>query len=492
MRIKVALTAVLLAGAVLSPAARAADPVADSPDLRLKQLEGALKKGEEEREQFRQKAEAIAKEVAGLKTEMITSARAVQEHEETLSELELQLSDLDQLEGEKTKALDLKRQQLNGVLTAVQRLAFRPSIALMAQPTSPADTVRSAILLRDVVPRIQSSATELKVEIDGLASLRADIDRQKQKIASTTAQLDGEHKRLAALYDRKQQIQAETESQRRDAEKRLQAMATEAEDMRDLIIRLEEERVRREHEAIERAAIEKAQREAERVAAKAAAKAAREAEIAAAKAARDAELAARQAEKERQQAQIEATRRAEQERKQAEEQARAAAREAQATAEKAARDAAEHDAAEKQAAQRQAAQKPFTRAQGDMAMPARGRVTVKFNQTNEVGSPSKGISIETRSNGQVIAPYDGQVVFSGPFRGYGLLLIIEHGEGYHTLLAGMARIDSTVGQHVLTGEPVGVMGQSEGKPLLYVELRHNGQPVNPLPWLTARKAKVSG
>ena len=71
-------------------------------------------------------------------------------------------------------------------------------------------------------------------------------------------------------------------------------------------------------------------------------------------------------------------------------------------------------------------------------------------------------------------------------------LIIEHGEGYHTLLAGMARIDGTVGQHLTTGEPVGVMGQGEGKPLLYVELRHNGQPVNPLPWLTARKAKVSG
>jgi septal ring factor EnvC (AmiA/AmiB activator) len=57
----------------------------------------------------------------------------------------------------------------------------------------------------------------------------------------------------------------------------------------------------------------------------------------------------------------------------------------------------------------------------------------------------------------------------------------------------MARIDATVGQHLTTGEPVGVMGQQgEGKPLLYVELRHNGQPVNPLPWLTARKAKVSG
>jgi septal ring factor EnvC (AmiA/AmiB activator) len=109
-----------------------------------------------------------------------------------------------------------------------------------------------------------------------------------------------------------------------------------------------------------------------------------------------------------------------------------------------------------------------------------------------VGNVEKGITIETRSAAQVIAPYAGQVVFAGQFRGYGLLLIIEHGEGYHTLLAGMDRIDSTVGQRVVAGEPVGVMGQTEGKPTLYVELRRNGQPVNPLPWLTARKDKVSG
>ena len=82
---------------------------------------------------------------------------------------------------------------------------------------------------------------------------------------------------------------------------------------------------------------------------------------------------------------------------------------------------------------------------------------------------------------------------SGPFRGYGLLLIIEHSEGYHTLLAGMAQVDCSVGQRLTAGEPVGVMGQDDDtKPNLYVELRHSGQPVNPLPWLTAQKSKASG
>ena len=84
-------------------------------------------------------------------------------------------------------------------------------------------------------------------------------------------------------------------------------------------------------------------------------------------------------------------------------------------------------------------------------------------------------------------------MFAGPFRGYGELLIIDHGEGYHTLIAGVARIDGAVGQLLLEGEPVGVMGRPlEEKPELYIELRHEGEPIAPLPWFAATETKVSG
>jgi murein hydrolase activator len=475
----------------------AADSPTPPPDRRLKELESALRKGQAEHEQIRQKAEALARELDGIRSETVKAARAVQEHEETLSELELQLNDLANLEKDKTAALDLKRQQMNGVLTAIQRLALRPSEALIGQPTSPADTVRSAILLRDVLPRIKEQASVLKNEIDSLTSLKADIARQKQRIAATTQRLDGEHRRLSSLYERKQQLQRETEDQSREAEKRLQSTAAEAEDLRDLLARIEQEKQRREQEAAERAAAEKAAQEAERAAAKAAreaeiaaAKAAHDAEIAAAKAAREAEIKAAKAAKEKHDAEVAAAKAA----RQTEQEAARKAKEAQANADRAAREASA--AAAKAVPDQQAVAvhsgRPFSRAQGEMLFPARGRIVARFGQLNETSSPSKGITIQTRSGAQVVSPYDGQVVFSGPFRGYGLLLIIEHGEGYHTLLAGMARIDSAVGQRLLTGEPVGVMAESEGKPLLYVELRRNGQPVNPLPWLTARKTKVTG
>jgi septal ring factor EnvC (AmiA/AmiB activator) len=108
-----------------------------------------------------------------------------------------------------------------------------------------------------------------------------------------------------------------------------------------------------------------------------------------------------------------------------------------------------------------------------------------------MGISSKGITIETRSGAQVVAPFDGRIEFAGPFRGYGQILIIEHADGYHSLLAGLGRIDGTVGQSLVAGEPVGAMGSSD-RPSLYLELRRHGQPINPLPWLATRDEKVSG
>jgi septal ring factor EnvC (AmiA/AmiB activator) len=93
------------------------------------------------------------------------------------------------------------------------------------------------------------------------------------------------------------------------------------------------------------------------------------------------------------------------------------------------------------------------------------------------------------------------VVYSGPFRSYGQLLIINAGGGYHVLLAGMGRIDVSLGQFVLTGEPVAVMGASlpagqghndNSRPVLYVEFRKDGRPIDPGPWWAEAPEKVQG
>ena len=136
--------------------------------------------------------------------------------------------------------------------------------------------------------------------------------------------------------------------------------------------------------------------------------------------------------------------------------------------------------------------KPFSTARGSLPMPARGLLVALFG-AGEGQRKNKGITIETRDDAQVITPYDGEVVFAGPFRGYGRLLIIDHGEGYHTLLAGFSRIDSILGQWLLAGEPVGVMGRGlTGYKSLYVEFRHDGVAVDPLIWLAASEQKADG
>jgi septal ring factor EnvC (AmiA/AmiB activator) len=494
--------ALLLAGA--APGLATWDRPVDAGE-RLRELESQLERSRAEHEEIRRKADELAAETARLRAEMVKSARAAQESEDLLSELETRLEELRKREIGSSEALERRSGQMVGVLTALQRLAWRPTEALLAQPQSPADTVRSAILLRAAVPQIEQSARDLRVEIDAVARLRTEIGEQRRLIATTTGQLESEHVRIKEMFDRKFQVQNATERESRALESRMKELGGQAEDLRDLLFRLDQERERRLAEAAAKAAAEKAAREAEVQARRIA----REAELAAAKAARDAELAAskaaeraaaeakareEEAGKAAQQAAAEARARDEAAARAAQEaelKAQTEAKEKQLAAEKAAREA-EQASREAAASRPVKNDRPFSQAQGKLPLPARGRIVETYGQPNDVGHVAKGLTIATRKAAQVIAPYDGHVAFAGPFRGYGLLLIIEHSEGYHTLLAGMAQIDCTVGQKLSMGEPVGVMGQDDTKPNLYVELRRNGQPVNPLPWLMAQKNKASG
>ena len=115
----------------------------------------------------------------------------------------------------------------------------------------------------------------------------------------------------------------------------------------------------------------------------------------------------------------------------------------------------------------------------------------KYGDRDEVGTRSQGLTLLTRANAEVVAPHDGHIAFSGPFRDYGVILIIAHGEGYHTLLAGLAEAYVEVGQTLLAGEPVGHMGSGKSR-TLYVELRRNGDAINPHPWWASNGGKVSG
>lgn len=138
---------------------------------------------------------------------------------------------------------------------------------------------------------------------------------------------------------------------------------------------------------------------------------------------------------------------------------------------------------------------PFAKTRGKLSLPVRGRILRENPSGTDPNPQSAGISIETSAGSDVIAPADGRVVFAGPFRGYGNLLILNVGGGYHVLLAGVGNFTVELGQFVRSGEPVAVMGPGPEaasrkeaktpKSILYVEFRKDGESIDSGPWWLA-------
>jgi septal ring factor EnvC (AmiA/AmiB activator) len=134
----------------------------------------------------------------------------------------------------------------------------------------------------------------------------------------------------------------------------------------------------------------------------------------------------------------------------------------------------------------------FAANRGHLRLPVNGARIREYGASDGAGGTQKGVSIAAHSGAEITAPCDGWVVYAGPFRSYGQLLILNAGGGYHVLLAGMERISVDLGQFVLTGEPVAVMGGGSQvstagatgakQPVLYVEFRKDGAPIDPSPW----------
>lgn len=146
---------------------------------------------------------------------------------------------------------------------------------------------------------------------------------------------------------------------------------------------------------------------------------------------------------------------------------------------------------------------PFQSLRGKLALPVAGKFNRRFGDKDGNGGVMQGDTVATQSGSIVTAPSDGSVLYAGPFRSYGQLLILNAGDGYHVVLAGMSRISVVSGQSVLAGEPIGAMGEARvasasaetlgnALPELYVEFRKDGKPVDPAPWWADRQSGRTG
>lgn len=146
---------------------------------------------------------------------------------------------------------------------------------------------------------------------------------------------------------------------------------------------------------------------------------------------------------------------------------------------------------------------PFQSLKGRLAPPVAGKFVGRFGERDGNGGVMQGDTVATQSAAIVTAPSDGSVLYAGPFRSYGQLLILNAGDGYHVVLAGLGRISVVSGQPVLAGEPIGSMAEARVAgasaeslgnvvPELYVEFRKDGKPVDPAPWWMDRHSGRTG
>lgn len=135
----------------------------------------------------------------------------------------------------------------------------------------------------------------------------------------------------------------------------------------------------------------------------------------------------------------------------------------------------------------------FADAKGLLGRPVSGTPVLAYGEPDGLGGMAQGLSIATRPGARIVSPVDGWVAYAGPFRSYGQVLILNAGDGYHVVLAGMERVDAALGQFVLAGEPVAEMGARRlaslgalaadvAQPILYVEFRKDGAAIDPAPW----------
>ncbi|MBP3418401.1 MAG: peptidoglycan DD-metalloendopeptidase family protein [Alphaproteobacteria bacterium] len=393
---------------------------ADVSKADLAKMEREVQAQNLEHKKLQAQATQISLELTRISKDMIASAKQIQNSEEKISRME---SELETLRADLKKAEEnfvVEDDNLIKTLSALQNLALKPTEALFVQPLTPVEIIRSAMLLREAVPYLQENAARIREDLEKIEAQKNLVEKQVARIIRQKKILEKEHEQMKALVQRKSKIRNAVEIKSVKAKKKVEQLASQANDLRDLLNKLEkqrQEKLRRQEEERRRLA----------------------------------ELKAAEA------------RRAAEETKKLEEKQRA-------------------DLIKFKPEVINEVGENFVKAKGHLLRPARGPVVTAYGEQMSKGITSKGIIIKTRSQAQVISPYDGTVIFAGPFRGYGNLIIIEHGQGYLSLLAGLEEVDCELGQMLLAGEPVGQMPES-GDARLYIELRKDNHPVNPLTWI---------
>ncbi|WP_373084337.1 murein hydrolase activator EnvC [Sneathiella sp.] len=413
---------------------------AATPDQELTALRDELAASTSRKESFSAQLQNLNSEIKALKQKLVIAARNLTAVDQNLIDVEQRLEEIRQVEDDTLADLSKRNIELAHTLSALINLSRQPEGTLMGNPAGLVDSLRASALLQSILPTLKKNADQLSHQLESLASLREQYATEKETYISLRDQRVTDQEELDSLLATKNTAQEKIAMASKSEQARLEKLTANVQDLTDLIGRLDEEKKRQ-------AALDKERLEQE--------------------------IARKELEQRQRQQELQA--------KKAEVPLSSPPVPVPAKPPK--------------AAEQMASVVPFQHfldAKGTLPLPVGGRIISKFGESSASGQ-EKGIVIESRADAAVISPFDGEIAFAGPFRHYGLLVIIDHGDGFHTLLAGLGSIVATTGQLLLAGEPVGQMkNSSKEKPRLYMELRNNGAPINPIPWLVATNRKVSG
>ncbi len=437
----VLLVAALAAAApcAIAPALAAApEPVEQAKQRELEALRARIGQAQRRKASLEAERAALEREAEEVSARLVALAARMQAREAMIAGSERRIAELLRQEKALQQRLRKDRASTSELLAALQKLRRDPPPPFVTHPRDILQAVRGTLLLASAVPQVEARARRLRQRIARLARVRAALRREQEERRRNLALLRKNRAGMDELLARKRQLLEQTAGRLQQESRRLETLMRKARTINELIAALRrEEAHRRQMELEERRRLEA--------------------------------------------------------RRKAQEEAR---KEAQKTQQEAPEQGQEK---ERQKARRQPDGPPrphlaFTRLKGRLPWPVLGERLLGFGEKTELAGHSQGVYVRTARRATVTAPADARVALARPFRSYGQLLILDVGQGYRILLAGLDRTAVLAGQFVRAGEPVGEMGSGpapatvtdsrmeSGRPILYMELRKKGRPVDPAPW----------
>jgi septal ring factor EnvC (AmiA/AmiB activator) len=450
---------------VLAPAAHAQTASTnDSPQERLGRQTETLKQKQGQASVLEGELKQLEQERARLNRELIETAKAVQRSEAQLSEAEARIEELEAQETLVRGSLAQSHGRISQLMAAMQRMGRNPPPVMITQREDALRMVRSAMLLANAFPELREQALLLTGKLNELVRVMSGIRTESARLKSETQRLTETRVRLDGLLTQKRDTVTARQDELHNVRTAMTELSRSVRDLNELITKMDQT-------VSDQAGITKYN---EKLAAlpDSATGTVRDAPPVAPSPGIQAPVAAPPVDP-------------------------PGARKLEVGPRVAMVNPG-----------RITPSIPFDKAHGRLPLPVQGRRIHSFGERTDLGEKSKGIVIETRPSAQVVSPADGWVVYAGEFRSFHQLLIINAGAGYHIVLAGLNRVSASVGQFVLSGEPVGTMRETarpqrksrqnsepskvpDSAPVLYVEFRKEGRPIDPSPWwATATAQKV--